>query len=272
VPPSQEYLGLIKELSECRDDDSLNLVKTRLQKVLDRESLDARIERRIAERYKRLECSAHMHFHDLHIRGVEVGRFGLCAVLHSYGGRINHLHPLIEHGGFVSSNGLPLDDCKVTMLVDVREGSDSSEPTINLPSIVRLYHLDECKRLFGYPRQSAFETIEGGRFFRSTVPHGESTVFFPVNGQCDSRPIEFDQAECQVIESRSDLIDDLSSKDGNICRGKFREFKFVTSIRLFGNYARLITKEIHNDASYGVDLLFSPDQFKLGGFNGVGHP
>ena len=64
----------------------------------------------------------------------------------------------------------------------------------------------------------------------------------------------------------------VSSKDGNICRGKFREFKFVTSIRLFGNYARLITKEIHNDASYGVDLLFSPDQFKLGGFNGVGHP
>lgn len=48
--PSEEYLRILDELLECRDDDALNNIKARLQDQRDRELCQARTERGFVKR------------------------------------------------------------------------------------------------------------------------------------------------------------------------------------------------------------------------------
>lgn len=262
-------LGLLEELDECGDDDSLDSIKARLQQVLNRVSVYSRIEHRFVERYKRGECSAYLHVQHLSLGEVEAV-FGFCSVLHSHNRTGVHHDSPVSNCGFVSSMGLGFGDMEVSMFVDVRENSESSQKDPDIPTIVGLHRLNECERFYAYPRKRAVETIEYGRVFRTVDPEREGALFFPVEGQ-NTAPIQLDQLECQMIESRSNLVDCLTSEDGNSIGRGLDKLQFSAAIRVLDDHIRLALVVVPANVSYCFNVLLCPDEFERCGFEARNH-
>jgi hypothetical protein len=163
--------------------------------------------------------------------------------------------------------GLRLGDVEMAVFVDVREDGESAQIGIDLAAIVRLHRLDECVRLKGYPRKRALETIECRRFLRRFHPERKGALSFPVERQCSTASIEFYQLECQMIESRSDLINALTSKNGDGIGRGLDELQFIAAVRMFDDYIRLTLGVVLVNIPYRENVLLCPDQFKVGRLN-----
>jgi len=140
------------------------------------------------------------------------------------------------------------------MFVDVREDGESAQIGIDLAAIVRLHRLDECVRLNGYPRKRALEAIECGRFLRRFHPGWKGALFFPCGRQCSTSSIELHQLECQMVESRSDLINALTSENGDGIGRGLDEFQFIAAIRMLDDYVRLTLGIVLVDVPYRDDV------------------
>jgi hypothetical protein len=263
------YRGLFKELNECRNDELLDSIKTRLQEAINREIRNAGIEGRFVERYKGVKSSAHIHLHN-----VAVGTWtnvDLCAVLNSGDMANVHRMPLIDNFAAHPFVSLRFDDVDVAMFVNVREKGQSSQVDTDVGSVVRLQALNESKRLCGYPRKRALETVEYGWFLRRFDPEREGTLFFPSEGERDATPIELDQLECEVIERRADLIDRFARQDRDCVGRTFNKVQFMAAIRLLRDSARLALRVFPDQITYRVYVVLCSDQFEPSGFKAIDH-
>lgn len=262
-----EYLGIIKKLAKCRDDDGLNLVQQELQDFLNRHLVGGGSSKfRFCERY--IHGDASLHVHGFFTIDPSIGdRIELCAILDS------------TNAGIPPTCGFdPFFRCKtrfgeveVSVLVDVREIGQQPKDVPCAVASIRLHSLDECKRLFGNPRQDVRETVVGRGLLRQIKPQGEKTVLLPVGGQLDVSGVELDEIESQVVDGRSELIQSLSRQDGDFRRGILKHAYLLFAIRLRDSFVR-ITSGIGGDVfSYGFDVLRYPDEFETGGFDTAEH-
>jgi hypothetical protein len=149
-----------------------------------------------------------------------------------------------------------------------------------IPSVVRLQTLDECERLFGNLRKGLLKKVvtqrqgTGDRRIAGGWDFGqkrELAVFKPPWGQGDIAGIALDEIERQVIECRSELINNLPNQDGNIGGRLGGKAKFLCAVRLFGNQVRLTANVLIDGTLDSLDVYRSPLDFKPCGFDARCH-
>ena len=262
-----EYLRIIKKLIKCRDDDEINVVQQELNSFLDRNLvLGPSVKNRFSKRYIAGEASLHLHGFTA-IKPSISDRAEFCAV-------INWADRCVPSSGcsdsFVYGQSC-FGEVRVSVLVNVREICEESQVSTDSPTTVRLHSLDECKRLFGNPRQGVREAVIGRGFLGHIEPQREKTALLPVGGELDVSTIHLDEVERQVIHDGSQLIDNLSSKNGDL-RGRFLSNAYlVCAMRLRGDSMRITASVSSNVLSYGFDMFRCPDEFELRGFNAIEH-
>ncbi len=267
--PSDEYLRLLDELLECRDDVSRNIVQNQLKNVVERESGGIAETLPLVERYKRSIVTFHIHgflrfpaSHGVHRReGIN-----FCAT--------------VEHGdanggkSTSESNPLHLSDpssgeIQASVLVDVREVGKKAQTIVDTSHpIVRLNTLDECKRRIGNPRKRTGEFALGKRCFLSEFerlsPQGELTMLFPIGIDGRNERITLDQIECQIIQGRPHLINHLTSQKGNLNRRRCGNTQLLFAFRFVDDFVRISSGVSGFGSLDRLQVFLFPDEFKPG--------
>lgn len=221
MPPSPEYLRALQELFKSGENNSPNLIHTKLQEVIDRESRRALFENTLVERYKRMHEVLHVHCSVLVDHLGRERRFKFCAVLHA--AHREMVPSGTDQPGSVVS--LRIDDVQVSVFVDVRQLFDDPQHVACIHSIVRLNRLDECERVIGNPWKRSGKIVvlqgesEGYRRIpgcRNIQEQGKFASPLPFSGQLDVAHVELDQIEREVIEGRFDLIDCFTRQEGDV--------------------------------------------------------
>jgi hypothetical protein len=75
-----------------------------------------------------------------------------------------------------------------------------------------------------------------------------------------------------MIESRSDLINALTSENGDGIGRGLNELQFIAAVRMLDDYIRLTLGVVVVDIPYRENVLLCPDQFKVGGFHASHSP
>jgi len=156
-------------------------------------------------------------------------------------------------------------ECKTSVFVDVRQCDEKAQVVVNSgdsSAIVRLHSLDECVRIFGNPRKVAKYTVREWR--RLSGPDGSPSrkhaVLIPLGGESDISPVQLDEIESQVIQSRTKLIDDLSSDDRDFFM-RLRDFDCFFALRL-DNDCISITSGIRGNGRFeSIEVLRCPVEF-----------
>jgi hypothetical protein len=260
-----QYLEIVKELAKCRDDDSLHLAQQKLQDFLNRNLVGgSSAETGFCKRYINGDASLHVHGF-LSIEPSIGNRIEFCAVLNSANACIGASGSFDPFFAGESRFG----EIEVSVLVDVREISEQPEHIAGpIISVIRLHGLDECKRLFGNPRKDVRETVVGRGFLGDLEPQREETVLFPIGGELDVSGVKLDKIERQVIDGRSQLIQDLSRQDGDFRRGCSAHAYLLFAVRLRGSFVRVTSSVVWRRGflvSYGFDMFRHPSEFEVGG-------
>lgn len=281
IQPPAEYLQVLDELLECRDDEELNRVRAKLQHVLDGRLFNIR-NRTFIERYNSFEASIHVH-------GTARRRlspdcfFNFCAFIQRV--PASATNSIVVGNTFFRTDSFG-QDVQVSVFVDVREFLDdfqcvnNSEPARTV-DIVRLYALDECVRRNGNPRQISKEptrkgkSIGNGRFSFScggnVNQEGELAVLAPSFWQDHSSGIQLDQIECQVVEGRAELIENFASDNRDFGGRVAENTNLLFAIRLRDDFAR-ITSGISPNAFFdNLDMFRCPGEFETDGFRDGSH-
>jgi hypothetical protein len=275
--PSPEYLRILDEFLECRDDESFHRIHAKLQENINRDLSRIRIENLFVERYKRVDDFFHIHC--VLIIPEPFGRkrvLKACATCFAVNGPMVDRSPL-KHGAVES---LWFEDVQVSMFVDVRELRDGPQVIAHIPSIVRLHTFDDCERLFGNSWQAPTEVVVGqwGRLDNGRITfggnlqkQGEFAPFDPVGGKLDFASIDLDEIECQVIKGRFDLIDGFPGEDCNVNVGIGTKIQCGFAVRIFGDSTRITSGVSGNAFLDRADMHRSPIQFQDCGFDTGDH-
>ena len=241
--PSPEYLRIIDELLECRDDESLHRVKQRLQEFFDREGRRT-TKRSFIERYIGIESCLHLHC-ICQCPFINNATWQFClvvqSVVNSEGATVCKFNP-------VSTSDTVESQVQMTVFVDVREFSQQPQMSRNvplgrvIPSVVRLYRLDECKSRWGNARKNPgeiFLTERSPLAGPDPCPEGELAVFEPFGVDLGDSRIQLDEIEYKVVKSRPDLINDLTGQNGDFGRRSLPNIEIFLAIRLRDDLIRL---------------------------------
>lgn len=269
LQPSREYLGVLKELSECRDNKSFNAIQAKLKHVMGRESRRMVAEGRFIERYKRGEATCHLH-------AFGKGGFNLCAVLFANDGS----GMVAVNNGIESHLSFPFCGMQISMFVDIREYGESPQLGRTIPTVIRLQTLDECERCLTDTGKRIDEVVVGQRkivrnrripFSGYFSEQGELTAFLPPGWKLDTASVMLDEIERQVIQGRPHLVEGFSSEDGDIGIRRFGEMQLRLAVRLQGNSSRLCAEIFPNGIVDSINMFRCPDEFKFCGFQTANH-
>lgn len=267
MPPSEEYLRVLQELRECRNDDALHLIHAKLQDAIDSESRRILVQNSLVERYKNMRDMLHIYCALIIKLFGEKRRLEFVATCRAANGEIVSLGP----GKFGSVVTLRIEDVQVSVFVDVRQLCERSQDVTGISSVVRLYTLDEFKRLFGNSWQTPMKVVIGqwGSLANGRVAlngnlqqQGEVTSPNPVQRELDSSFIDLDEIECQMVESRFDLIDSFACENGNVEIGVRAKVQCGFAVRMRNNCARLTSGISHNAVFDCVDMRFGSREFE----------
>lgn len=266
--PSKEYLRILDELVECRDDESLQRVQRVLQQYLNRNRTSIPKDG-FVESYKRGDCEIHLHGVMIPIGEPDIN---FCAVINSHtslGSESGAPSPMFMDVGTRSGNR------KVSVLVDVRELRELPERTIDIPSrVVRLHTLDECVSLFGNPREVPKTAIrQRGSLsgLEGLGPNRKLAFLVPVSGQSDPARIELDEIESQVIQHGTHLVDSLPSQDSDFNGRRLRPIDCSFALRISNQLRRITSGVSINVALNGLHAFFYPFEFRSCGDETFGH-
>ena len=209
--PPAEYLRLLDELIECRDDESLNCIRAKIQDQLNRHFRYLG-ERGFVERYNRVEASYHLHWTAHRMRSPD-DRFKFCLMIQNAPGAV--LSSTSERNKFIHTDSSNRE-IQVSVFVDARQYSESPEciqgtQDNQRSSVVRLQTLDECKNLWGDARKlSLKETTRQGKIMGDgrialcgdINQQREFALSFPMLGEDNLTGIQLDEIEYQVIQGR----------------------------------------------------------------------
>lgn len=266
--PNGEYLGIIKELAKCRDDDRLDFIQQKLQNVLNHDLIGSDPPKLgFCERYIRGDASLHIHGF-LTINPCIGNGIEFCAIVNSNNTGVR------TNGRFDSffTSEASFGEVKVSVLVDVREVGEKSQHVSRAVTSVRLHSFNECKCLFGNPRKNMLERIVGRGFLGIVEPQREKAVLLPIYGELDVSDIELDQIERQVVDSRSQLIQSLARQDGDFWGRNLAHCYFLFAVRLRGSCVRITSRVVGDVLPDGFDVIRYPSEFKVGGINTIEHP
>lgn len=276
-PQSQEYLRFINKLLHFRKDVPLNAIQNELQKKFDSEIGGIAKHSSFLERYYRTEASMHVH---CSVRIIPSGSryLKLCAT-------IQHLN-----GPHAKAAGIPntflfscpgSNDVQVSVFVDVRQlGKKVKRIADEGVFVVRLHTLDECVRLCGNVRKSAFELSlrhrEGIGSFqlserRNFRKKRKLAILGPVVRERSSVLAMLDEIERQVIQGRSQLINHLPDQDGNFSRRRDRDIQLLFALRLSDDFVRLTSGINGNAFLNSSEVFLSPDELKFCRLDPVDH-
>lgn len=271
VPLSAEYLSVLDELLECRDDDRLKLLQARFQQVARFEGVGPRADS-FVESYIRDEAALHVHWRSC------IGNIGqrgdFCAVIQAADAGTRQKSIGIRE---VMANGeTGQENVRMLVFVDVRKFSDDPQDVVDSwPCIVRLHTLDECISCYGNPRKILLEELigngEGIRDERIAADvggfhaQGKLTISLPSIGQRLSLGVGLDQLECKLIERRPELINDFPRYDPNVIRGTNKEMKCFFTVRIGKDFIRVFGfSEIADDRMDLIDVYRYPSEFSFG--------
>jgi hypothetical protein len=266
VPNRQrsEYLRLIEQLSEARDDVTRHGIQAKLQDMINGLLSQCESERLFVERYKRNKASIHLHY-----SGRERRRdkgFDGCIIVSiakpDAGGVV------IPMEGFAHES-ISHDGVEMSVFVNVREMMKPTQSYVRLNSVIRLHTLDECVSLFGNPRQvlkiaeGQGQLLSNGRISScgNFGDQGKSTSLEPCVGEPHSFGVEVDEFERQVIECRPQLIDCFPGENGDFQRGFVSKLYGAFTVGLSGNSTRLISGICEHAVLDSVDMFLCPEDF-----------
>jgi hypothetical protein len=264
MKPSREYLELLDELLECRDDVSLNLVKDQLQKLINRESDCIAQDVFFLESYKWSKTAVHLHGQ---IRFIPSGfRWNFCAMIQ---GRMSATAKTASEDNLTVHTNSPTGDVKVSVFVDVRQSTEKSQGIIDgTYPIVRLHALDKCKYRIRNSGKSSGETTlrQRGMLSRPKFSaQGKIAMFKPFGVNTRNIRIPLNDIEYQVVEGGSHLIDHFASENGNLARRVPGDSELFCFFALSLGELMGVTAGIQGNASFeSLEMLSRPSQFTLG--------
>ena len=266
MPPSPEYLRILDELIECRDDNLFHLLQAQLKNQVHFRCGDPIPHGGFIERYIRQNSGLHIHY----VVESSGYRFDLCSMLEP---AIDFIKPSPVSKLVMPKNGcFGNHDIQVTVFVDVREFGKQSEGIGSSQTMVRLHTLDECKRRFGNTRKDVREAVVSRCFLWNPQPEGEKTILFPVSGQGDSAWVDFDEIERQVIYGRPELIDNLSNENGNVRPWLASDIDCFFAVRFGEEGVRACSGISPNALLKSVEVYLCPIDFENGGLDATNHP
>lgn len=267
---SEKYLRVLQEMFECRDNDLFNLLQTDLQDVLRFEGVRPNSDSFI-ERYIRGKASLYVI---TSVKGNLIGNWDFCTVLESA-----HCRNSAESIGvrnFVVDSNSGQYDVKVSVSVDVRQFAQNTKSVTDScpwPTTVRLYSLDESISRIGDAGQLLFkdffrhrDVIGDGRIpvSRYLEHQGELTVPLPILRKGYVSGIELDEFERQMIERRTELIDDLANNHQNVSRCSDTEIDVFLTIRIFDDFIRVCFAKSLSEITVDLQKVYRcPDDFVL---------
>ena len=170
------------------------------------------------------------------------------------------------------------------MSVDVRQICDELHDVRGSGSyatLVRLYALDECKRVSGDTRKRFSKTVIRERGLRMTglnlvvrnsKPQREVASIFPGRGQSNSTCIALDEIERQVVKGGPELINNFASENRDLRRGLNQEVNLFFAVRIVDDLIRVGggSKGMDNPLDC-IEVLRCPDDFCACGIEAGNH-
>jgi hypothetical protein len=257
--PSPEYLAVIKELFKSGENDRLGDMQARLQHVLDEEGRRAS-NRGFSERYKSGEASLNVHWSgSLGIENRE--RREWCAV-------VNGLNASVQTGASSFKRlfvGEPSPhQVEVSVFVDVREFGQDAKVKSRSIVIVGLHSLNKCKHRCGNARQTPRELTlreRGNVVLWDSASQGELTMFSPVGINGGNSRIPLDKLECKMIQGGSNLVNCITSEDGNTNRRLLSDTGYGFAVRIADGFVRLSGGVFGDCILDGLNVYRCPDEF-----------
>lgn len=277
--PSREYLRLLDELLECRDDVSLNLIQNKLKQLIDSENVRFAQISPLIERYKSGVMTFHVHgllrFGSVKRsqRSHRRGRVNFCATIQS------GIACTAQSTGVSNTLVLPnsrLGQMKASVLVDVRQMGKKTQSVIDGSNpIVGLHTLDECKRNIGNPRKLAGEFSFRERSclsrFKRSGSKGEFAMFLPVGVNGGNVRISLDEIEYEMIQGRAHMVNNFARQKRDLDGGGLGHVQLLFALRLSDNFVRFSSGICGDVTLQRAELFRCPDQFNFRRFNSVCH-
>ena len=234
-------------------------MQARLQHILDGEGRRAS-NRGFTERYKSAEASLHVHWSGS--LGIESGeRRDWCAI-------VNGLNTGVQTGASSSKRlfmGEPSShQVEVSVFVDVREFGQDPQVKSRGVVIVGLQPLNECKHRCGDARQTPRElTLRERRsmVLGDSASKGELTMFSPVGINGGNCGIPLDKLECKMIQGGSNLVECITSEDGNTNRRLLGDTGYGFAVRIADGFVRLSGGVFGDCTLDSLNVYRCPDEF-----------
>jgi hypothetical protein len=264
--PGDEYLRVLQELFEFRNDDTSDHMHAKPQDVINRERRRIPVQHSLVERYKNVSDVLPVH-------GILVfeplgrkWRIEFVATCYAAHGKMLS-SGTDEFGGVIA---LRIEDVQMPVFVDVRQLREGPKDITCPLSVVGLYRLDEIKRLFGDSRQSPAKAIvrQRGRLTNGRITdgrieqEGKLATPLPVSGEFDSICVDLDEIERQVIESGFDLVNGFPRQNGNVEIRVCTKVECGFAVGMRDDFARLTGGVSHNAIPDCVDMHFGPDKLE----------
>ncbi len=93
-------------------------------------------------------------------------------------------------------------------------------------------------------------------------PEGEITTLEPVSRKAGLSRIELDEVERQVVYGRPEMINNLSSENGNLGRGTDQKINCLFSVRILNDFIRVCSGGDSGNNTVDCAQVFGcPDKF-----------